>query len=98
MVATEQRMPLLSGQTGSIARRRWRSNDCCRKAPSVPLILTFVQMDDLEPEAGQAGREGSGSFQIDTTERNLVSGVPSEKSELQIIIGSPCKRICHNFL
>jgi len=26
------------------------------------VILACVQMDDLEPEARQAGREGSGSF------------------------------------
>jgi len=29
--------------------------------------------DNTEPEARQAGHYGKGSFQIDTTERNLVS-------------------------
>ena len=31
-----------------------------------------IMRDNTEPEARQAGREGSGSFHIATTERNLV--------------------------
>ena len=45
------------------------------------MIPICVQMHNLEPEAGQAGHYGKGSFQFGTAECNLVSEY--KESDLQ---------------
>ena len=48
------------------------------------VIPICVQMDNPEPEARQAGREGSGSFQFETTERKLVLQMPRAVAEAEL--------------